>query len=87
MFCIKLSELGFDVIKVGGLVFDGVLVMLGRNNGVVARLKVIVFFVIVVYCVCYRLVFVCVDFNFELKYIEKVIFYLIELWKLFEYLN
>lgn len=63
MFFNKLNELGFEVIKVGGMVLDGVLVMLGRNNGVVVKLKVVVFFVIVVYCVCYRFVFVCVDFN------------------------
>lgn len=87
VFCTKLSELGLDVTKVGGLASDGASVMLGRNNGVASRLKAIAPSVIVVHCVCHRLALACADSNSELKYIEKVTSYLTELWKLFEYSN
>lgn len=87
VFCSKLNELGLEVTKVGGMASDGASVMLGRNNGVAAKLKAIVPSVIVVHCVCHRLALACADSNKELSYIEKVTSYLTELWKLFEYSN
>ena len=66
---------------------DGASVMLGRNNGVAAKLKAIAPSVIAVHCVCHRLALACADSNQELSYIEKVTTYLTELWKLFEYSN
>ena len=70
VFCSRLSELGLDVIKVDYLASDGVSFMLGRNNGVAARLKAVAPSVIVVNCVCHRLALACADSNSELKYIE-----------------
>ena len=87
VLCSKLNELGLDVTKVGGMASDGASVMLGRNNGVAAKLKAIVPSVIVVHCVCHRLALACADSNQELRYIEKVTNYLTELWKLFEFSN
>ena len=83
----KLKELDLDVTKVGGMASDGASVMLGRHNGVAAKLKAVVPSVIVVHCVCHRLALACADSNQELSYIEKVTNYLTELWKLFEYSN
>ena len=87
VLCSKLTELGLDVTKVGGMASDGASVMLGRNNGVAAKLKAIVPSVIVVHCICHRLALACADLNQELRYIEKVTNYLTELWKLFEFSN
>ena len=87
VFSKKLNELGLDVTKVGGMASDGASVMLGRNNGVAAKLKAIAPSVIAVHCVCHRLALACADSNQELSYIEKVTAYLTELWKLFEYSN
>ena len=87
VFSKKLNELGLDVTKVGGMASDGASVMLGRNNGVAAKLKAIAPSVIAVHCVCHRLALACADSNQELSYIEKVTTYLTELWKLFEYSN
>lgn len=55
VFCSKLNELGLEVTKVGGMASDGASVVLGRNNGVAAKLKAIVPSVIVIHCVCHRL--------------------------------
>ena len=87
VFSKKLNELGLDVTKVGGMAPDDALVMLGRNNGVAAKLKAIAPSVIAVHCVCHRLALACADSNQELSYIEKITTYLTELWKLFEYSN
>ena len=87
VFSKKLNELGLDVTKVGGMASDGASVMLGRNNGVAAKLKAMAPSVIAVHCVCHRLALACADSNQELSYIEKVTTYLTELWKLFEYSN
>ena len=79
VFSKKLNELGLDVTKVGGMASDGASVMLGRNNGVAAKLKAIAPSVIAVHCVCHRLALACADSNQELSYIEKVTTYLTEL--------
>ena len=70
--CKKLKELGLDVTRIGDMASVGASVMLGRNNGVAAKLKAIVPSAIVVHCVCHRLALVCADFNHELSYIEKI---------------
>ena len=87
VFSNKLNELGLEITKVGGMASDGASVMLGRNNGVAAKLKAVTPSVIAVHSVCHRLALACADSNQELRYIEKVTTYLTELWKLFEYSN
>lgn len=56
------------------MVIDGVLVMVGRKNGFVVKLKDVNFCLILVYCVCYKLVLVCIDVkdNGILKFIKEV---------------
>ena len=87
VFSKKLNQLGLEVTKVGGMASDGASVMLGRNNGVAAKLKAVAASVIAVHCVCHRLALACADSSQELSYIEKVTTYLTELWKLLEYSN
>lgn len=50
------------------MVFDGVLVMVGKNNGVLVLFKRENLRLVNVYCVCYRFVLVCGDFNNEVEY-------------------
>ena len=87
VFSKKLNELCLEVTKVGGMASDGASVMLGRCNGVAAKLKALAPSVIAVHCVCHWLTLARTDSNQELSYIEKVTTYLTELWKLFEYSN
>lgn len=55
-------------------VLDGVSVMVGERLGVVIRLKVdkIIQFLIFVYCVCYKLVLVCIDILNDFFIIKQV---------------
>lgn len=55
-----------------GFVIDGVSVMIGKIRGLVVLLKKDVISLVVVYCVCYRLVLVCTDINEELVMIKAV---------------
>lgn len=45
------------------MLIDGVFVMVGKENGVVVKFKREVKLLLNVYCICYRLVFVCGDVN------------------------
>lgn len=84
VLCSKLNELGLDITKVGGMASHGAAVMLGCSNGVAAKLKAIAPSVIVVHCICHWLALACADSNQDLRHTQKVIAYLVELWKLFE---
>lgn len=48
--------------------------MVGRKNGFVVKLKDVNFCLILVYCVCYKLVLVCIDVKDDgnLKFIKEV---------------
>lgn len=79
-----LKECDLEVRNLKLFVSDGVSVMIGEYNGVVVRLKCVnkVFFNF--YCICYRLVFVCVDIGDSIKYIVEVESFFKETWKFFE---
>ena len=68
-----------------GLVTDGASTMVGRKNGVAARLKRIIPTLLSVHCICHRLALACADATDELETIDNVHLWLTQLWKLFDY--
>lgn len=54
------------------IVIDGVVVMIGKRNGLVVKFRFLNKKMILFYCVCYRLVLFCVDVNDEVNYIFVV---------------
>lgn len=65
-------------------VLDGVSVMIGYRNGFVVKFKEVNKNMIFFYCICYKLVLVCIDIFKELDYISLVQDYLRIFWKYFE---
>ena len=58
--------------KLSGLCIDGVDVMVGKREGLAAKLKRDCRHVINIHCVCHRLALACVDAERELKYVDHV---------------
>lgn len=65
-------------------VLDGVLVMIGKNFGVVVRLKNLQLILILFYCICYKFVFVNSDVDYFLKFVKNIVINFIIVWKFFE---
>nr|XP_006811893.1 PREDICTED: zinc finger protein 862-like [Saccoglossus kowalevskii] len=82
--CNKLEELNLDVKKMKGMVSDGASMMLGKKNGLAAKLKAINSHIVFVHCVCHRLALACTDTIVSLKYIQEVELIVTQLWKMFE---
>ena len=73
-----------DISKLAGFSSDGASVMIGKRNGVAARLKSENPKLINVHCVCHRLALSCTDSNDSITYIKTIETVLRQLWQLFE---
>ncbi len=82
-----LAELGLTLEELVAMVTDGASVMTGPKSGLSARLKELIPLIICLHCICHRLALSCIDTLKCLKYIDQVLSYLTELWKLLEYSN
>lgn len=72
--------------KLIGLATDGASVMVGRKNGLAAKLKDVNPRLISVHCICHNLALACTDAKDDanLKFIKEVETVVTQLWKLFE---
>lgn len=62
---------------------DGASVMVGKENGVAAKLKREAKLLLNVHCTCHRLALACGDANDQISYIKTVEKVLIQLWSFF----
>ena len=62
---------------------DGASVMVGKENGVAAKLKREAKLLLNVHCICHRLALACGDANDQISYIKTVEKVLIQLWSFF----
>lgn len=67
-----------------GFCSDGASVMVGKRNGVAAKLKELNRSVVSVHCICHKLSLACCDTNEEIGYIKEVERWLIQTWKFFD---
>ena len=72
-----------DINKFSGLSTDGASVMVGKENGVAAKLKREAKILLNVHCICHRLALACGDANDHISYIKTVEKVLIQLWSFF----
>ena len=56
-----IEKKNLNLEKLNGLATDGASVMLGRDNGVAAKLKEKALTLVNVHCVCHKLALACVD--------------------------
>jgi len=79
----QLSDCDPDINKLTGLSTDGASVMVGKENGVAAKLKREAKMLLNVHCICHRLALACGDANDHISYIKTVEKVLIQLWSFF----
>lgn len=79
----QLSDCDLDINKLTGLSTDGASVMVGKENGVAAKLKREAKMLLNVHCICHRLALACGDANDHISYIKTVEKVLIQLWSFF----
>lgn len=79
------ESLKLDVNKISGLCTDGASVMLGKRDGLAARLKRENKKIIAIHCICHRLALACTDTNSSLKCIGNMETHMLQFWKLFHY--
>lgn len=79
----ELSASGLDICKLMGLSTDGANVMVGKTNGVAAKLRQSNDKLLNLHCVCHRLALACTDSCEELKFIKEVEDVLRQLWYYF----
>ena len=79
----NLVACNLDINKRMGLSTDGASVMVGKNNGVAAKLRQRNSKLLNMHCVCHRLALACTDTCQELKYIREVEDVLRQLWYYF----
>ena len=70
--CHILSKNELDVRNCSSFVSDGASVMVGKKNGVAAKLKNIVPTLLSVHCICHRLALPCTDTNKDIEYISTI---------------
>ena len=70
--------------RVTGFSWDGASVMLGKNNGVTARLRDHNKKLINIHCVCHKLALACSDSDSEIQCIKQIQETLCGLWKYLE---
>ena len=83
----ELSASDLDISKLMGLSTDGASVMIGKTNGVAAKLRQSNDKLLNMHCVCHRLALACTDSCQELKFIKKVEDVLRQLWYYFQKLK
>ena len=76
----QLSDCDQDINKLSGLSTDGTSVMVGKENGVAAKLRREAKMLLDVHCICHRLALACGDANDHISYIKTVEQILIRLW-------
>ena len=79
----ELTASGLDISKLMGLSTDGASVMVGKTNGVAAKLRQSNDNLLNMHCVCHRLALACTDSCQELKFIKEVDDVLRQLWYYF----
>ena len=83
-----LEQIGLDEVKYfnhRSAGSDGASVMIGKNNGVAARLKRNANSKILnIHCICHRLALACTDTLGDISYIKHVQLWLLQQWRLFE---
>ncbi|VDI25979.1 Hypothetical predicted protein [Mytilus galloprovincialis] len=79
-----LSKNELDVRNCSSFVSDGASVMVGKKNGVAAKLKNIVPTLLSVHCICHRLALACTDTNKDIEYISILERIFTQLWKYFD---
>ena len=79
----QLSDCDLDINKLSGLSTDGASVMVGKENGVAAKLKREAKMLLNVHCICHRLALARGDANDHISYIKTVEKVLIRLWSFF----
>ena len=85
MIVSTLKDFELSPESMSSFVSDGASVMVGKNNGVAARLKRTVNSRLVsIHCICHRLALACTDTLGDISYIKQVQLWLLQLWKLFE---
>ena len=80
----QLQECGLDTAKFMGLATDGASVMVGKQNGVAAKLRKINPKLLNLHCVCHRLALASTDSSSDLKPIKGVEDVLRQLWYYFQ---
>ena len=78
-----LAACNLDISKLMGLSTDGASVMVGKNNGVAAKLRQRNSKLLNMHCVCHRIALACTDTCQELKYIWEVEAVLRQFWYYF----
>ena len=78
-----LAACNLDISRLMGLSTDGASVMVGKNNGVAAKLRQMNSKLLNMHCICHRLALACTDTCQELKYIREVEDVLRQLWYYF----
>lgn len=79
-----IEQSGLDIGKMYGLSTDGASVMVGRSNGVAAKLREYNDKLINIHCVCHRLALACTDSCSSLKCIKDAETLLRQLWHYFQ---
>lgn len=85
VLCENFEAMTLDMMKITGLCTDGASVMIGKKDGFSAKLKQLNKCLIATHCVCHRLALACTDTNSNLKCVDNVETYMLQLWKLFHY--
>ncbi|CAH3168645.1 unnamed protein product [Porites lobata] len=82
----NLQACALSTKKLIGLATDGASVMVGRKNGLAAKLKEVNHRLVSVHCICHNLALACTDAKDDanLKFIKEVETVVTQLWKLFE---
>lgn len=82
----KLVEFDLDIHKLSGLSTDGASVMVGKREGLVAKLRRDLPSLVSIHCICHRLALACIDTNYhDLVYIKEVETHITHVWKIFHY--
>ena len=74
----QLSDCDLDINKLSGLSTDGTSVMIGKENGVAAKLKREAKMSLNVHCICHRLAFACEDANNDISIFSYWLFLMSE---------
>jgi hypothetical protein len=85
VLCENFEAMNLDMMKITGLCTDGASVMIGKKDGLGAKLKNMNKCLIATHCVCHRLALACTDTNSNLKCVGNAETYMLQLWKLFHY--
>ena len=79
-----LDECNLLIQKLKSFVSDGANVMVGKNNGVAARLRRLNKLLLNFHCICHKLALACVDTEKDVAYIKEVAYTLSHAWNFFE---